>query len=60
VDRVEGTSALSDPTSTAVRVSGLLTDDGGPAAGGPRVGLTATANGKATAAAMATLVLQSK
>jgi PKD repeat protein len=60
VDRVEGTSALSDPTSTAVRVSGLLTDDGGPAAGGPRVGLTATANGKATAAAMATLVLESK
>jgi PKD repeat protein len=60
VDRVEGTSAISDPTSTTVRVSGLLTDDGGPAAAGSRAGLTATANGRTTSATMASLVLQSQ
>jgi PKD repeat protein len=58
VDRVEGTSAVAD--ATTVRVSGLLTDDGGPASAGARAGLSATANGKSTSATMASVVLQSQ
>ena len=57
--RAEGTSVIgADPTT--VRVSGFLTDDGAPTIAGARSGLTATADGKTTAAVMVTLVLQSQ
>ncbi|HVQ18415.1 MAG TPA: PKD domain-containing protein, partial [Actinomycetes bacterium] len=42
-----------------VRVTALLTDDGGPAAGGARAGLVATANSGATKATAFTVVLSS-
>ena len=60
VVRAEGTSIVSPDTPTTVRVSGLLTDDGAATVAGPRSGLTATANGKATAAVMLSIVLQSQ
>jgi hypothetical protein len=50
----------TDPTlagTTTTRVTGLLTDDGGPADAGARAGLTATANGSATKGTMFTIVL---
>jgi hypothetical protein len=57
--RAEGTSIIGTDTTT-VRVSGLLTDDGAPTVAGTRSGITATADGKSTAAVMISLVLQSK
>ena len=43
----------------SVRVTGLLTDDGGPAAGGARAGATATASGSAKKATAFSIVLSS-
>jgi hypothetical protein len=57
--RAEGTSLIGTDTTT-VRVSGFLTDDGAPTVAGARSGITATADGKTTAAVMVSLVLQSK
>jgi PKD repeat protein len=59
-ERVDGTSFVDPATPTAVRVSALLTDAGGPVLAGPRPGPTATASGKSTSATMATIVLQSQ
>ncbi|HVQ86813.1 MAG TPA: PKD domain-containing protein [Actinomycetes bacterium] len=56
-----GQSVLSEaiPAVAAgnIRVTGLLTDDGGPAPDGPRAGMAATANGEATKGTMFTVVL---
>ncbi len=43
----------------SVRVTGLLTDDGGPAAGGARAGMQGTASGSATKASTFSIVLSS-
>jgi PKD repeat protein len=59
VVRAEGTSVIGADLTT-VRVSGFLTDDGAPTVAGARSGLSATADGKTTAAVMLSLVLQSQ
>jgi PKD repeat protein len=55
-----GQQVRAEPVGVgATHVTGLLTDDGAPAAAGARAGLVATANGQATKATMFTVVLAS-
>ena len=49
--------AVPNVAAGNTRVTSVLTDDGAPAPDGPRVGLTATANGQATKATMVSIVL---
>ena len=47
---------ITTPSGTS-RVSGLLTDDGAPSAGGPREGLSATSNASSAKGTFFTIVL---